>query len=912
MKPRPPLSCAVLLLGTLAVLSAQPRVPPTPSALRCEHLSNPLGIDTSQPGLSWNLDTDPAPTPASRGIAQSSYHILVATSPERLAQNQGDLWDSGSVPSSESSLIPYAGTPLPSRQRAHWKVRITDTSGAESPWSPPASWTMGLLRPEHWHARWITHHPAPKHSLPAFRTAFRIEKPLRRAELALCGLGFHEAHLNGSPISTSVLEPGWTNYRKTCLYRVHDLTRQLVPGENVLGILLGNGMYHVTGGRYTKFTGSFGPPKVIAQLDLEFADGSTTRIVTDKSWSVAPSPITFSCIFGGEDYDARREIPRWNQPGFDASAWQPAQECEGPGGRLTTRSAPPVHVLTTFQPLRYTQPRPGTWVYDLGQNFSGWPKLTVQGDSGSTVRMITGELLDEHGLVSQASSGSPVWFAYTAKGDGLETWRPRFSYSGFRYVQMDGVRPSDAPSSPGPSPRIHRLEGEFLGPDTPTDGAFACSNPEVNRVHALILAAIRSNFKSVLTDCPHREKLGWLECSHLLAGCFLYNDQGARFYAKIAQDMADSQLDDGLVPSIAPEYVVFSGGFRDSPEWGSARILSPWRAYRMYGDHRLLAEHYDGMKRYVAYLAGKAKDHVLSHGLGDWYDIGPRGPGESQLTSRGLTATGVYYQDIDTLRHIAQILGKPQDAHAFARQADAIAKAFEAAFFNPDQNLYDRNSQTANAMPLALGMVEPARRPAVLENLVRNIREGGHRVTAGDVGFYYVVQALLNGGRSDVLYAMLCQTNGPGYLHQLAKNATSLTEAWDTNPGSSQNHCMLGHIEEWFYTGLLGIRPESPGFQRFLLRPQPVGDLTWARGHYDSTYGRIVSDWKREGTTFTWTVRIPANTTATVFVPSRHPESITESGQPATAAPGLKHLRSEGDTTVFHAGSGLYHFQSTF
>jgi hypothetical protein len=771
---------------------------------------------------------------------------------------------------------------------------------------------MGLLSPADWHARWITSHGTATNHLPIFRTTFRIEKPVRRASLAICGLGFHETTVNGSRLDGTVLEPGWTDYRKTCLYSVHDLTDHLLPGDNVLGVMLGNGMYHVPGGRYVKFTGSFGPPKLIAQLDIEFSDGTSTRVISGPDWKTTAGPITFSCIFGGEDYDARRERPGWDRAPFDDAGWLNAQVCDGPGGRLTTRSGPPLRSRQSLTTVHRTQPQPGKWVYDLGQNFSGWPWLEVRGPAGSTVKLITGELLDAAGLVSQASSGSPVWFAYTLKGGVAETWNPRFSYTGFRYVQVEGAAPHDEPEAAGDLPRILRLGGQFLGPDTPVTGGFACSNPDVNRVHALILAAIHSNFKSVLTDCPHREKLGWLECSHLLAGCFMYNDDCSRFYAKIAQDMADAQLANGLVPSIAPEYVVFSGGFRDSPEWGSARILSPWRAYRMYGYRRILQEHYDGMKRYAAYLAGMAKNHIVSHGLGDWYDIGPRGPGESQLTSRGLTATGVFFQEIDTLRQIAEILGEDADAQHFTRQAKDISKAFQTAFFDPSRNQYDRNSQTANAMPLALGLVEPGRRSAVLENLVRNIREGGNRVTAGDVGFYYVVQALLDGGRSDVLYDMLCQTNGPGYLYQLAKNATSLTEAWDTNPGSSQNHCMLGHIEEWFYSGILGIRAESPGFQRILLRPEPVGNLTWAEGHYDSTYGRIASAWKREGEAFTWTVTIPANTTATVFVPSKHPEQVTESDHPASTAPGLTFLRSEPTTAVFSAGSGTYRFQSVF
>jgi hypothetical protein len=711
-------------------------------------------------------------------------------------------------------------------------------------------------------------------------------------------------------LGENVLEPGWTNYRKTCIYQVHDLTDRVALGENVLGVMLGNGMYNVTGGRYVKFTGSFGPPKLIAQMEITYQDGSVRRIISDKSWKTAPGPIAFSCIFGGEDYDARKEISGWDEPGFDSSQWADVEECEGPGGKLSSRSTPPIRVLETFPAVNISEPRPGVLVADLGQNFSGWPRLTVRGPEGATVRLITGELLDDKGLVSQRSSGGPVWFSYTLNGDGQEVWEPRFSYSGFRYVQIERMPPEGEAAENSQLARVEKLEGRFLYPATDVTGMFECSNPDVNRVHALILAAIKSNFKSVLTDCPHREKLGWLECSHLLAGCFMYNFDCACFYEKIARDMRESQLENGLVPDIAPEYVVFSGGFRDSPEWGSASVIAPWRSYWMYGDPRILDEQYDTMKRYVAYLGGRAEGHIVSYGLGDWYDIGPNGPGPSQLTSLGLTATGVYYQDIETLRRVAGILGAKEDEEKYAALGEEVKDAFNRAFFHEDAKQFDRNSQTGNAMPLFLDLVEPGSREGVLENLVENIRSGGNRVTAGDVGFYYVVQALLAGGRSDVLYDMLCQDEGPGYMYQLKMGATSLTEAWDTNPGSSQNHCMLGHIEEWLYSGLLGIRAAAPGFKEIVIQPQVVGDLKWARGHYDSVYGRIESAWKRSGDRLQMEIVIPENTTATVFVPAGENMPVWESGVPAGLSRGVRFLGNRDGAAVFAVGSGSYRFES--
>jgi hypothetical protein len=675
--------------------------------------------------------------------------------------------------------------------------------------------------------------------------------------------------------------------------------------------MLGNGMYHVAGGRYVKFTGSFGPPKMILQLRIELADGTSTEVLSDGSWRTAPGPIQFSCIYGGEDHDARREQPGWDRPGFDDSAWQPAGVVEGPGGRLTARSAPPVKVMEVFRTVKVTAPKPGVYVYDLGQNFSGWPQIKVRGPAGTTVKLIPGELLDANGLVTQRSSGGPAWFSYTLKGEGTEVWHPRFTYYGFRYVQVEGVdRPPMAAA--GGKPLLVDLEGRFVRSSARTVGRFTCSNGLLNRVHQLIDRAIESNLHSVLTDCPHREKLGWLEVSHLLGPAIMFNYDVPTLYRKICDDMGQSQLPSGLVPDVAPEYTVFSGGFRDSPEWGSACVVNPWHLYQRYGDRRVLEDHYGTMARYAAYLGSQAKGHVVSHGLGDWYDIGPGGPGESKLTTKGLTATAIYYHDVVILQQAAQLLGKNDDAQRYARLAGEIRDAFNGRFFHPETNQYDRASQTANAMPLVFGLVDPARRDAVLENLVKDVRAHDNHVTAGDVGFRYLLLALARGGRSDAIFAMNTQTSPPSYGSQLARGATALTEAWDANPDSSQNHCMLGHAEEWFYTDLAGIQPDParPGFEHVILRPQPVGDLTSARASYASVRGRIASGWMKKEGRFTLDVVIPPNATATVFLPAKSVAGVREGGRSLDKAPGVKLLRVEGGHVVLDVASGSYQFGS--
>jgi hypothetical protein len=876
--------------------------------LRCEYRVNPLGVDTTQPRLSWEIHD------SRRGAKQTAYQILVASSSDKLATERGDLWDSGKVASEQSIHVTYAGRPLAARMQCYWKVRVWDKDGQPSPWSQPAQWTMGLVNGADWSAQWIIASTKLDSSmpLPLLRRAFDIAKPVRRADAYVCGVGFHEVHLNGQKVGDSVLEPGWTNYRESCRYCTYDVTKQIVQGRNALGVMLGNGMYNVVGGRYVKFTGSFGPPMLILQLHIDYADGTSSIIASDASWKVADGPIRFSCIYGGEDYDARKEQDGWDKPGFDDSQWQPAKSVFGPGGRLIAESSPPIKVMKEFTPVKVTQPTPGVFVYDLGQNHSGVPKITVQGHAGATVKMIPGELLETNGLVRQSQSGTPQWFAYTLKGNGRETWHPIFSYYGYRYVQVEGGVPDGTAGASAELPRILDLTGQFVHCSAATVGSFVCSNPKVNQVHNIINAAIQSNLQSVSTDCPHREKMGWLEQSHLTAGGIMFNYDVPAFYDKICEDMREAQTADGLIPDTAPEYTVFPGPYRDSPEFGSAFVIAPWHVYQMYGDATVLAKHYEAIKKYVAYLSSKSKDHIVSHGLSDWADYGPNPPGESQLSPRGLTATAIYYQDIAILQQMARLLGKQEDADTYGKLAGEVRLAFNKRFFHADVNQYERNSQTANAMPLTLGLVPDDRRAAVLDNLVKVLRANGNGVNAGDIGFMYLVRALSDGGRGDVLYDVVCQEKRPGYMFQLKKGATTMTETWDCYPNWSQNHCMLGHAEEWFYRGLGGIRPDpaGPGFKRFIVAPQVVGDLVSTTATYRSMYGNIVSDWRREGDQLTLDVTVPANSSATVFVPTKDAASVAESNKPAAQADGITFLRVAPNAAVYNVQAGHYRFRS--
>jgi alpha-L-rhamnosidase len=864
----------------------------TAYALEVEARSNPVGIDVPAPRLSWKLRS------TVRGARQSAYQILVATAPDKLTPGQANLWDSGRVSSEETAWIPYAGAALGSFQRCWWKVRVWDAKGDASEWSGPAEWTMAVMDRSAWKAFWIAHPRASITAgpLPIFRKEFKLDRPVRRALALICGAGFHELRVNGVKAGDHVLAPAWTNYRQTVLYEALDVTPMLRPGANAIGVLVGNGFYNVAGGRYSKYTGSFGHPRLLFQLHLEFEDGGAAEVASDASWRVHDGPITFSDVYGGEDFDARLEPAGWDRPGFDDSRWPNARAAEGGGGDLRAQSSPPVRVQETFRTVRVTQPRPNVFVYDLGQNFAGWPKIEVSGPAGARVHMVPGELLDGDGLVTQRSSGGPQSFNYTLRGEGRETWSPRFSYYGFRYVQVEGAAPGSA--AVAGAAVLHRLEGEFVHLDAPRAGRFHCSNDLFNRIHRLIDAAVRSNLQHVLTDCPHREKLGWLEQLYLMGPSLLLNWDLRAFLPKEIRDIREAQTADGLIPGIAPEYVVFGWfhrGFRDSPEWGSAGIFAPWMAWQWYGDRKPLEESYEAMKRYAQYLSKQATDNLLNYGLGDWYDIGPKGPGPSQLTPLGVTATATYYAGLRTLEHAARLLDRGADAREFAAKAAEVRGAFQKAFFKPDQNTYATSSQTALAMPLALGLAPEPARGALIERLVEDIRRRGSHTSAGDVGYTYVVRALLEAGRSDVLFDMASRTDPPSYGAQLASGATSLTEAWDANPHSSQNHLMLGHIEQWFYGGLAGIRPDldTPGLRRVDIRPEVVGDVTSVEASWETFRGPVEVRWTIESDMFRMKLSVPPGMTARVYLPAA-PGTQTRTAQPREVGSGSYDFELKG------------------
>ncbi|HWB91187.1 MAG TPA: family 78 glycoside hydrolase catalytic domain, partial [Puia sp.] len=908
--------------------------------LRCEYRTNPLGIGTATPRLSWELHS------SHRGVVQSAFRILVSEDTVSLRRYQGIVWDSRKQTSNVSIGVAYAGPALTPGHTYYWRVMVWDEHRNDSShWSAIASFGTGLFSEADWKkAEWIGYEalpdsslllPAPavkgvrkrgpfRDTLPLFRREFTIDKPVLRATAFISGLGHFELSVNGSKTGDHFLDPGWVRYDKKALYVALDLTSQLREGVNAVGVMLGNGFYYIPRERYHKLLTAYGYPKLIARIVLEYRDGSREDIVTDGSWKTAPGPIVFSSIYGGEDYDARREQAGWDSPHFDDRGWRAAVAVRGPAV-LEAQGEEPLKVFENFSARKIFHVRlaagrgPGTaggatgWVYDLGQNSSGIARISVTGSRGAIVRIVPAELLGKDSTANQKATGKPYYWEYTLKGEGTESWQPRFTYYGFRYLQVEGAVPEGEPN-PDHLPVVTGLLGLHTRNAMEKVGNFTCSNLLFRRIDTLIDWAIQSNLASVFTDCPHREKLGWLEEAHLMGNSMRYTYDIASLYRKIIGDMEDAQTADGLIPEIAPEFTVFGEPFRDSPEWGSSSILVPWYLYQWYGDKTMLAEAWPMMKKYIHYLGERAQDHLLYEGLGDWYDIGPARPGVSQLTPKGVTASTIYYYDLGIMTKVARLLG--ENGEEYSREAERVGEAFNKKFFDPATGQVASGSQAANAMALFTGIVPKRYRDTVMANIVRDLRRRNNSLTAGDIGFRYLLKTLDLGGRPDLIYDMNSRTDVPGYGYQLAKGATALTESWQAYPSVSNDHLMLGHIMEWFYAGLAGIvSPDDSGTRgdapiHSTIRPEPVGDIQWVQADYHSPYGLISSHWKRSGSIFDLEVSIPANTTATVYLPVSAGAVITEGWKRIALRPDVHLVRHDSGWAVFEIGSGNYNFRS--
>ncbi len=875
----------------------------TISHLTCNDLPDPLGIDPLRPAFGWQLAA------RERNQSQAAYRILVSSTPEPLRQEQGDLWDSGQVISSESIQVRYAGRMLRSRQRCYWMVKAWDQDRAESAWSAPASFEMGLLQPEDWQGQWIAHPEASWAELspaPYLRRSFMLDQEVRQGRVYICGLGYYELYLNGQRVGDHVLDPAFTRYDRRALYVTYDVTGLLRAGENVVGVLLGNGFFNQAARDAWYFEKSpwRASPRLLFQAELTLADGSMFQLISDASWKAAESPLCFDATRLGEVYDARREIPGWNAVGYSAAGWVPARIVEAPGGKLAAQSMPPVKVMRSLRPVRQWHTPHGTCVYDLGQNFTGWARLQVQGPAGAEVRLSFGEKLSADETVDLANLNRLVFEGevqvdrYILKGDGAEVYEPRFTYHGFQYVEIE-TQAEDV--------QVLDLEGCVVHTAFTRAGSFSSSSELLNRLQTCTEWSYTSNFVGYPSDCPHREKNGWTGDAHLAAEAGLFNYQAGPAYRKWLDDMADEQREDGALPGIVPT----SGwgyAWGNGPCWDSAAVLIPWYLYLYRGDRLILERSYPLIRRYLEYLGEKSHGgELIALGLGDY--VPPYGQPEDYTAPLTLLSSAYFYMDTLIASQIAMLLGYHEDAYRYTGWAEELNRRFNKLFFDPLSGLYAGGSQTAQGMALYAGLVSPQHRKQVTRQLAAEIRQQKGRINAGIHGAKAVLTALADNGYPALAYHLITQPQYPGWAWWVDQGATTLWETWDGE--GSRNHIMFGEISAWFYKHLAGIQPslEQPGFKRTIIRPYLPEDLQWVEAAYASPYGTIRSAWQREGTAFRLAVTLPANTAGRVHLPKLRPNSLRVDGAAPEAA-GLTARTQRNGEVLVEIGSGDWAFES--
>lgn len=850
----------IALFAATIAMTIQPDSKPAAvvTGLQCEYASHPVSVETSAPRMSWITETK------GQNWKQSAYQILVASSLEKLAKDDGDLWDSGKIASQNSIQIPYIGRTLRSRQTCYWKVRVWGGGETPSTWSKPQTWQMGLLESTDWgKSQWIgLEGEAKANPAPFLRKEFAVEGKVARAQLYVCGLGYADVHLNGKLVGDGTeRDPGYTNFDKRVLYVTHDVTKNIQSGANCLGAVLGTGWYDVHDLATWRFEKSpwRARPKVRLVLVIEYADGHSQTVISDDSWKASTGPITFDGIYTGEVYDARLEIPGWDRPGFKDATWKPANVLPAPKGKLAAMSCAPVRITQTIKPVSITQPRPGVYVLDYGQNLTGHVKLKLKADAGTKITMRYSERIDDKGMIHRDEidvymdkETPPQPFqtdVYIAKGKGTEEWEQRFSYSGFRYVEVTGLSAQIKPEE---------FQARFAHTDLESAGEFSCSNELLNKIQHATRYAYLSNAQSIPTDCPQREKNGWTGDAHLACEAGLMNFKSGGFYTKWLDDYADDQKPDGRFSLIIP-----SGGWGNGathPSWDSAFGIIANDLYDYQGDTRLLTKHYEHLKRYVDHLVSLAKEDVIPFdSLGDWL------PWKTETSSK-LTSTVMLYLDAQIVAKAARLNGNGADADKYSELAHKVKTAMVEEFYNP--NDFEKETQTALSLGIYFNIIPAEHKQAALAALVKNVETQGH-IDTGIIGAKYILRALSENGRTDLAYKIVNRKEQPGWGWWMEQGATTLWEDWKGE--YSLNHIMFGDVSNWFIQWIagIGLDPSASAFKHILIRPNPVGDLTWAKASYDSPYGKIVSSWKKDAKGFHLDIEIPANTTATVRLPGK-------------------------------------------
>lgn len=898
----------------------------------------PVALDISRPRFTWIVELE------GRGRRQTAYQILVASSRNILDANKGDIWDTGLVNSDQSSQVTYNGIPLNSNKEYYWKVRIRDESGKLYPYSEVGRFSTGLLSEQDWTALWIgrgdpnevisdvdsflkktyskeVQKIIPDSRSPYFRREFRVEKKVKRARIFVAGLGLYELRLNGKKVGQHVLAPARTEFRKRILYDTYDVTAELNTGVNALGIMLGNGWFNGQKKYWGWQMQWYGSPRAILQLDIEYTDGSSSRVVTDGNWRSSWAPITFNCLFDGEHYDARLEEENWDQPGFDERSWHYASVVLAPGGKLSSSMHEPGMVTQLIKPVSVQSPRPDTFVFDLGQNIAGWIKLKVQGPAGTKVKMRYAEKVHANGMIDPSSARAAVQEdQYTLKGKGVEVFEPRFTYHGFQYIEITGY--------PG-KPVLDMLEGRFIQNAVAPAGSFECSNDLINRIHLSTVQSQRSNIQmGVPTDDTQRpERQGWGGDALMTAQQAMYNVNIQRIYAKWFRDNRDQQDQLGRIGCIVPR-----AGIEEDMVWSSSFVIMPWYQYIHYGDTAVLEENYNAILRHVNYLASQGRTdiepkekgrnpifnpgniepaligHLQQSQWGDHLSLAKRYKSRSGLPLS--ISTAFYFHEVQVLEKMARVLGKKEHEEKFKILAGEIRGAFNKKFLNKNEGFYDDRSQAAQSWPLFFGMVPEGSEGAVMTTLVTDIVDSNNvHPTTGYVGTKYMLDLLTKKGRADLVWQMALKTDFPSWNYFLRDGRTTITEAW--NGGGSQNHVVLGAaIDPWFYSVLAGINHQenAPGFKKIVIKPYiPEKELDWVKASVHTMYGTVFSSWQKKQEGLMLDFRVPSNTTATIHLPAGKGASITEGGK-ALSVKGIRILTSGENEVVVEVGSGAYSF----
>jgi alpha-L-rhamnosidase len=883
--------------------------------LQCEHLTNPVGIATKEPRFSWKLEGD------KRNTKQVAYQIRVAKSPDFSAKTM--VWDSKKVTSDESVLLPYAGVYLSARQKYYWQVKIWDNDNWEWSWSPSATFETGFFSASEWEANWIEVLNDTARYNPALlvRKNFGLRKKVASAKAYVTAHGFYELYLNDKKISDDVLTPGWTSYNKRLQYQVYDVTANMNEGKNAIGVIIGDGWYRGTLGWVSQW-GVYGKRKgFLCQIHVKYTDGSEEVIKTDASWKAnQDGSIRMNGIYEGETYDARKELKNWANAAFNDAQWSSVQIGNYAMDNLVASASVPVKKIEELKPVRIFKTPKGTLVADMGQNMVGWVRLKVKGAAGKTITIRHAEVLDKFGEFYTLNLRNATATAkYILRGDAEgETYEPRFTFFGFRYVAIEGITQAELTKE--------NLTGVVVHSEMPVSGGFECSDKNINQLQHNIVWGQKGNFVDVPTDCPQRdERLGWTGDAQAFVRTAAFNKDVASFFTKWLQDVAADQAKTGEVPYVIPDVLDPNPAVPvgTSAGWGDVCTIAPWTLYQVYGDKRILDVQYASMKSWVDYIAKKSGESMIWKGgsiFGDWLSYLPppdRASEPDGHTSRDYISTAFFAYSARLLAQSAEVLGKTDDAKYYSALFEKIKKVFNDEFFTKTGRSAS-DSQTSYVLALMFDLLPADMRPKATQYLVDDIKSRRNHLSTGFLGTPYLCHVLSDNGKTDVAYDLLFQESYPSWLYPVKQGATTIWERWDGQKVDSTfqdigmnsfNHYAYGAIGDWLYRVVAGLEIGKAGYKQILIQPQPTDKLSFAKAYYDSPYGKIESGWERKNGKITLKVRIPSNTVATISLLDAKSDKITEGGKTFSDKTTFQNLRTEGKWVKFEIGSGEYSFE---